>query len=200
MSVSRRIGIWSFATGCVLSPCLGRASTTFGNRLISAEVTTNVQHLSIANVTDLRSHASLHPGEAFVLQLDGGREVRSSEMVVSGLKISNIAAIPGVSRASARIAGRQLCVDLKDPETDTTAHWCLIARGDVGYPGRGGALVANTRRGSSRYALGRRRSGPWPGVRMGLVARESRHPGAAQPVVERAEFQRGCAVRVRATR
>lgn len=133
MHPSLRVGLWTSTLACMFSPLAAHAKITFGNPLISAEIEHSKQHLHLSSVNDLRSHASLHPGEAFVIVFEGGKILRSSEMLASKPKGSDLAPNPSMSRASAHVAGSQLCSDLKDAQSQMTVHWCLVERGDAPY-------------------------------------------------------------------
>jgi hypothetical protein len=90
--------------------------------------------LSIETVEDSASHVAIHPGEAFVLVLQGGRELHSSAMAVQGgLTSSTIPADNSAARAAAHMPGRQLCANLLDNDTAIRVHWCIVSRGPIPY-------------------------------------------------------------------
>jgi hypothetical protein len=106
----------------------------FGNDKIAASLDVQAQHVSINSIEDLTTHATMQPNDAFALVLQGGREIRSSEMkLVGGPVVSSLPQEDSASRAAAHEPGRQLCSDLLDEPTSAHVHWCIVSRGDVPY-------------------------------------------------------------------
>ena len=52
-----------------------------GDHGLTATIKLTNGTLSLDTVEDTATHASVHPGEVFVLMLQGGRELRSSDMI-----------------------------------------------------------------------------------------------------------------------
>jgi len=106
----------------------------FGTKTIVEHVDVADGHLSIASIKDLATKATLKPGEAFVLALQGGREMRSSAMHLTAKPtISAIAPEMGASRSAERVPGQRMCADLQDEQTSAQVHWCLVSRNEAPY-------------------------------------------------------------------
>ncbi len=105
-----------------------------GNQGITATIKLQDGKLSIDSVEDTVLHVSIRPREAFVLVLEGGRELRSSNMDVQGsLASSTVPVNPSASRQAVHEPGRQLCANLVDKETAIHVHWCMVSRGPQPY-------------------------------------------------------------------
>jgi hypothetical protein len=102
----------------------------FGNRRLTMEFDVTRDRLHLGLVEDLISHEKIEIGEAFVLVLQDGREIRSSEMSVTQTREAVLQANPGASRASERLAGKNRCIDLVDRPTGILVSWCMVARGE----------------------------------------------------------------------
>ena len=106
----------------------------FANLTIAARVSTTANHLHLTSVQDLRTHAVLNVGEAFVLIFSSHRTLLASEMtLLAAPQVSELPANPSASRAAEHLPGRQLCATLADPQSSLRARWCLISRADQPY-------------------------------------------------------------------
>jgi hypothetical protein len=106
----------------------------FANSSVAATIDTSGGSLLLGNAEDRRTHATIPQGEAFILVLSDGREIKASAMkLVSSLHPASLVAEPHASRAAAHLAGRELCGDLTDSASSATVHWCILSRGDSNY-------------------------------------------------------------------
>jgi hypothetical protein len=106
----------------------------FGNHRIAATLEVHSKHLTITSIRSLTTPDAVQPHEGFVLELQDGREVLSSEMQLMGNPlVSSVAADNQASRAAAHEPGSQICADLLDKPTSARVHWCIVARGESPY-------------------------------------------------------------------
>jgi hypothetical protein len=109
------------------------AAYAFGNNVITAHLHTVGPHLYLDSIRVRGQSKALRLHELFVLGLKDQREIRASELVSSSPVVTSLAADPGASRAAARLAGRQICADLREPRGSFHVHWCIVVRGDAPY-------------------------------------------------------------------
>jgi len=116
------------------SPSQSANVKIIGDHGLTATIKVKGGRLTLDTVEDTTSHASIHPQEAFILVLQGGRELRSSSMdVQGGLAASAVTVNPSASRQAEHEPGHQLCANLLDKETATRVHWCVVSRGQQPY-------------------------------------------------------------------
>src|SRR5665213_3127108 len=111
-----------------------RAAWTLSNGVLSATLPAGARDLSALEITSLADNIGLQLGEPFILQLQNGQSLASSQMQrPKPLSLSRIAAHPGSARHAATLAGSQLCADFALPSDAGGAHWCLISRDGTNY-------------------------------------------------------------------
>ena len=107
---------------------------TVATPVISALIDTKSGSLRLGASEDRLTHAKVELGEAFVLVLADGTEIRSSAMKLSGsLKTSPLQPEPRVPRAALQLKGREICADLTDASAGASVHWCMIQRDETNY-------------------------------------------------------------------
>ena len=111
-----------------------RTTWTLSNSALRATLPTDASDLSALEITSLADNIRLQPGEPFILQLQDGQSLASSQMqLTTPLSLTRIAAQPGSPRHAATLAGSQLCADFALPSNAGSAHWCLISRDGTNY-------------------------------------------------------------------
>jgi hypothetical protein len=111
-----------------------RTAWTLSNGVLSATLPAGARDLSALEIASLADNIRLQLGDPFVLQLQDGQSLASSQMqLTKPLSLSRIAAHPGSARHAATLAGSQLCADFALPSDAGSAHWCLISREGTNY-------------------------------------------------------------------
>jgi hypothetical protein len=111
-----------------------RTEWTLSNGVLRATLPVAAHDLSALEITTRADNISLQPGEPFVLQLQDGQSLTSSQMQITRpLSLARIAAQPASPRHAATLAGNQLCADFALPSGAGSAHWCLISRDRTNY-------------------------------------------------------------------
>src|SRR5665213_191823 len=93
-----------------------RAAWTLSNGILSAGLPAGAHDLSALEITSLADNIQLQLGEPFVLQLQDGQSLASSQMQLTRpLSLTRIAAQRRSPRHAATLAGSQLCADFALP-------------------------------------------------------------------------------------
>jgi hypothetical protein len=122
----------AFSSGSLMAATGERL--TVATPTISAVIDTKSGSLQLGVVESRLTHAKLEQGEAFVLILADGTEIRSSAMKLSGgLKASLLQPNLKAPRGAAQLKGREVCADLKDEATNASVHWCMVQRDETSY-------------------------------------------------------------------
>jgi hypothetical protein len=139
---------------CCLGMLLASASAAtppgrqiaIANQVLRATLPAEAHDLSGLEITSLADGVRLQPGEPFVLMLQDGTSIGSSQMTLTEpFSLTLIAAQPGSSRHAATLAGNQLCADFALPADSGSAHWCLISRDGTNYLRQELTLSATTK-------------------------------------------------------
>jgi len=111
-----------------------RSSWTLSNGILRATLPAAARDLSGLEITSVGDKMSLQLGEPFILELQDGQSLASSQMqLTKPFSLSHVAAQPGSPRHAAMLAGSQLCADFALPANAGNAHWCLISRDGTNY-------------------------------------------------------------------
>ena len=125
-AVSRRSG---GTTARLIGPDL-----TLENDLITASWTVTGGVLRGGRIADRRTGRTLAlPAEAFVLAFQDGTALAASQLRAGSPVLARLDARPQASRASDRIPGWQIGIDLTDPAGRVTARWRAILRDGSHY-------------------------------------------------------------------
>ena len=131
-----RSALISVSLSLVISSCAAAqlaAIQAFGNEAITARLHRSGSHLYLDSIQARGQSKAVHLHEIFVLGLEGQREIRASELISSSPVATPLEPDPAASRAAARLPGRQICAELRDPAGSFNVHWCMIARGNAPY-------------------------------------------------------------------
>ncbi|MGA3133264.1 MAG: enterotoxin, partial [Terracidiphilus sp.] len=109
------------------------AIQAFGNEGITARLHMAGPHLYLDSIQARGQSKTVQLHEMFVLGLEDQREIRASELISSSPVVTSLEPDPGASRAAARVPGRQICAELREPAGSFSVHWCMIVRGDAPY-------------------------------------------------------------------
>jgi hypothetical protein len=109
------------------------AIEAFGNGAITARLHIAGTHLYLDSIRARRQSKAVQFHELFVLDLEDQREIRASELISSHPVVTSLRPDPGASRAAARVPGRQICAELREPAGRFTVLWCMIVRGNAPY-------------------------------------------------------------------
>src|SRR6185312_4813429 len=110
------------------------AAWTLSNGVLRATLPADAHDLSALEITSLSDNVRLQPGEPFVLELQNGQRLASSQMqLTTPLALTRIATQRRSPRHAATLAGSQLCADFALPADAGSAHWCLVARDGTNY-------------------------------------------------------------------
>src|SRR6185312_6812188 len=112
------------------------AAWTLSNGVLRATLPADAHDLSGLEVTSISDNVRLQPGEPFVLELQNGQSIASSQMQLTTpltLTLTRIATQRRSPRHAATLAGSQLCADFALPSGGGSAHWCLVAREGTNY-------------------------------------------------------------------
>jgi hypothetical protein len=113
---------------------LSSRSMRVGNNALTVTANTDGRHLSRIAARNEADGDVLAQGEAFVLLLKSGKEIRASQLHLDGVpQASPIPALPGASRLAERSEGTQICATLPDKEDGAIFRWCVIARSGTNY-------------------------------------------------------------------
>jgi len=105
-----------------------------GNGSLTVTGNTYGSHLSQVTARNEADGDVFSQGEAFVLILKNGKEIRASHLRIDGVPATSpIPPKPEASRLSERSAGKQICATLPDKEDGAMFRWCMIARSGTNY-------------------------------------------------------------------
>jgi hypothetical protein len=127
------------AMGASVSPVVDAdirgSSYRLENDILSATVELRDGHLIISEIKARERGDELHPEESFVIELQNGREVASSQLsLVTQPHLEILAPRREASKKAETIPGKSFCADLAFPHPETASvHWCLEMRDGTNY-------------------------------------------------------------------